>query len=232
MIGFLEQEMQSVESTEVHWSTGTILTVFFASSMITALFFGLGYSFGRGGGPSQPLTPMSGNAADHAAVSATEPSRHVQFDASFQPSAGLPPADKTLAGTGVASNNNQEPHIIVRTVSTVTSQRAANSGPPATASGAFLPVIAPVRANVARTGGSSTVPAGYMVQVGAIGSHKDARLLVTQLRRHGFYAGIYPGKKDKFLHVQLGPFISREKAQIVRHKVMKSGYRALIKSRA
>ena len=230
MIGFLEQEMQSVESTEARWSTGAILTVFFASSMITALFFGLGYSFGRGGA-RQPLAQMSANAADQAAASATEPPEYPNSSVSFPVAAAIPSSPAIPGGSNVASNNNQEPRVIVKTVSTARSQRTANSQP-ATAAGSILPAAVPVRANVGRADGSSAAAAGYMVQVGAIGSHKDARRLVTQLRRHGFYAGIYLGKKDKFLHVQLGPFISREKAQVVRHKVMKSGYHALIKSRA
>ena len=69
-----------------------------------------------------------------------------------------------------------------------------------------------------------------MVQVGAIGNRKDAERLVAQLRKKGFYAGIYRGKHDKFLHVQIGPYKNEQQAQSMRHHLMASGYHAILKS--
>ena len=69
-----------------------------------------------------------------------------------------------------------------------------------------------------------------MVQVGAIGNRKDAERLVAQLRKKGFYAGIYRGKHDKFLHVQIGPYKNEQQAQSMRHHLTASGYRAILKT--
>ena len=49
MTAIWEEKLDGLDASEVHWSTGTILTIFFAASLITAVFFGLGYTFGRGG---------------------------------------------------------------------------------------------------------------------------------------------------------------------------------------
>ena len=49
MAAVLEENFDLSDVAEVHWSTNTILAIFFASSLISAVFFGLGYSFGRGG---------------------------------------------------------------------------------------------------------------------------------------------------------------------------------------
>ena len=71
--------------------------------------------------------------------------------------------------------------------------------------------------------------ARYMVQVGAVASRRDARTLVAELRKRGFQATIYPGKHDRYLHVQMGPYRSPEQANAVRHRVMAHGYRAVLK---
>lgn len=151
-------------TTEVHWSTGTILTVFFASSLISAVFFGLGYSFSRGGNTKPP-------------VASTE----------------------------------------VPTVSQSSSRHAT---------GAFNQGAA------ARTGPTVTRDSrGYtMVQVEASANRKEAERLVARLRKKGFRAGIYRGRHDRFLHIQVGPYKSEQEAQSARHRLIASGYHAILKT--
>lgn len=213
MNGLLEHQLHCIDSAEAHWSTGTILTVFFAASMVTALFFGLGYSFGRGGSARPEIADATATAA-----TPTPPAVH--------PTAS-PDRSSAIAASG---------HLQPVTVRTVTSGAAiaANhlpSVPERAAPSSTHPVSSTVVAK-AHAHAASAAVSGYMVQVGAIGDRKDAQLLVAQLRRHGLRAGIYPGKNDKFLHVQLGPFATRDQAQTMRHKVLQNGYRALIKARS
>lgn len=45
----LEEMPDPFDAAEAHWSTGTIMAIFFAVSLISALFLGLGYSLSAGG---------------------------------------------------------------------------------------------------------------------------------------------------------------------------------------
>jgi cell division septation protein DedD len=175
MTACLEEKLEAMDTTEAHWSVGTVLAIFFAASLISAVFFGLGYSLG--GGETLPS-----NAVVRAAA-ASESARPVDAE-----------ADRA---------NAQPLHAALRTAS-------AMHG---TAAGAVA------NSSVARC----------VVQVGALDSRRDARRLATELRKSGFHPGIYPGKHDKYLHVEIGPFATLEQADIMRHRVMAHGYRAVVK---
>ena len=171
--------MDGLDTAEMHWSAGTVLAIFFAASLISAVFFGLGYSFGRGG----PL--RFGHAAE---------------------SVGLPAAASEPRPEHAAAAK--------RAVAVAASTRPAR------------PIVAERRAKAAPV----EMPAPrYMVQVAAVLSRRDAQTLVLQLRQRGFHATIYPGKHDKYLHVQMGPYRSSEQANTARLNVMAHGYRAVLK---
>lgn len=207
-----------METTEIHWSTGTILAVFFAASLISAVFFGLGYSFGRGG-TTKPALGMAftgvAPTSDMAARSESAPAGHAEMMENM-------PTRKTAAKMAAVSQQTKgdamPAHVASARISTIKSAHATVIPAKAT-----QPVA--VRAKVL----AADVHARYMVQVGAIGDRRDARLLVTKLRQKGFHAGIYPGKHDKYLHVQIGPFASAQQAQTIRHRVTASGYHAILK---
>ena len=189
MTALWEEQLETLDMGETYWSASTILAVFFAASLISAVFFGLGYTFGRGGAAK----PALGIAAADAAASTQSIEQH--------------PRRSILAQTGIVSSPIHN---------AAAARRAGNSARPA--------LVQSRRGSAAETG-----HARYMVQVGAVGNPRDARTLQLQLRRHGFHAGIYPGKHDRFLHVQIGPFATTEQADIVRHHIMASGYRAILK---
>lgn len=213
MAAVWDEELEAIDTAEVHWSTSTILAVFFAASLISALFFGLGYSFGLGG-TAKPAFSMASTGASAAAD---------EF----------------------ASQSSTEPHAALgasrRAAASSAMPRSIGSALPVHA--AFRPVSSVERAHVIAAKPARTAPAEthakaaaldpdtahYMVQVGAIGDRKDARRLVAQLRKSGFHAGIYPGKHDKYLHVQIGPFATTEQANTMRHRVLTHGYRAMLK---
>lgn len=164
MPALCDDQLETTHTAEVHWSTGTILAVFFASSLISAVFFGLGYSFVRGGN-TKP------------AVASTE----------------------------------------VPAVSQSSSHHAA---------GAFSQGAA------ARTDPTVTRDSGgyTMVQVEASANRKEAERLVVRLRKKGFRAGIYRGRHDRFLHIQVGPYKNEQEAQSARHRLIASGYHAILKT--
>ena len=208
-----EENMEDLEAVEAQWSTSTVLTVFFAAALISALFFGLGFSFGRGGADTFGTSHSS--TAEQAGV--THPS-----DTPLQP----PSLSKDTALL------SHQAYVSKPLAGKGTLETASTSGSPANSAPAQVAFTHPVTSLTLPTHGvpsATPVEGRIMVQVGAIGNRKDALALVSQLRKQGFHAGIYPGPRDKFLHVQLGPFTSTEQAQAVRHRVMAHGYRALLK---
>ena len=68
-----------------------------------------------------------------------------------------------------------------------------------------------------------------MVQVAAISKQEDAEILVSALKRHGYNAVIRNDPRDSLLHVQIGPFATRDEARATRAKLLADGYNAILK---
>jgi len=187
------------DAAEVHWSVGTILAIFFASSLVSAVFFGLGYSFGRGGS-AKPINFSLSHAGSAAAITQRV-------------------APVTQEHTAVPALATKAPAVLIRPEPIQTTKAEA----PATA---LTPAV------VAHSKTPAAVKTHYMVQIGSVASHRDAQLLATQLRKKGFHAGIYSARHDKFLHVQIGPFATEAQARAMRHRVMESGFRAILKQQS
>jgi cell division protein FtsN len=219
MTALFEDNFDIHDPVEVHWSSSTILAIFFAASLVSAVFFGLGYSFG-GAGASKHSFALNTAPATTATPAVPSP-KPTPLAASNQPSLLANVADRGDAHPAVAASST--PPVALHPVAMTTIAHAATpvvekkSVPP--------PVIRHDNAPVAEKGSVH-----IMVQVGAIGDRKDAERLVAELRQKGFHAGIYQVKTDKFLHVQLGPFNDAAQAQSKRHQVMASGFHAILKS--
>lgn len=221
MTALFEENFDVHDPVEVHWSSSTILAIFFAASLVSAVFFGLGYSFGGAGTGKHSLTFNSAPAISSAAEPAVQLAKPTSLTASNQPS----------PITNSASNANVDPAVTAPSTPSVALRPIAmkpvarteapvvekKSGPP------------PVSTHESATA-SQKSRAHIMVQVGAIGDRKDAERLVAELRKMGFHAGIYAEKNDKFLHVQMGPFKDVAQAQSKRHQVMARGFHAILKS--
>ena len=221
MTALFREEFDLQDPVEVHWSSSTILAIFFAASLVSAVFFGLGYSFGGAGSRRHSFTFNSAEASSSAAEPTVPLAKPTPLAASNQPS-----PTSTAASSGNA-------HPVAAALSTppaalhsVAMTPVARAVVPA-ATKKSVPPPAVRRDNAPVVDKSS---AHIMVQVGAIGNRKDAERLVGQLRRKGLYAGIYPARNDKFLHVQIGPFKDATQAQRERHQVMASGFHAILKS--
>ena len=185
-----EENLEGMDAAEAHWTTGTILALFFAACLVSAVFFGLGYSFRRGG----TVTPGLESVGNTSAAAATETAK---------PASGAIRLSRTAAQRHAALKVIPAAEISVKP-----------NGAPAS------------HALAAEPG------AGYMVQVGAIDNRKDAQKLVSELGKRGFRAGVYPSKRDKYLHVQIGPFAAHEQARAMLHRVTGSGFHAILKHRS
>ncbi len=71
----LEQSFDLPDAAEMHWSGKTVMAVFLSITLVSAVFFGLGYSFGRGisiiGPPATAAIPAPSGAIAPAAAPAT-----------------------------------------------------------------------------------------------------------------------------------------------------------------
>ena len=68
-----------------------------------------------------------------------------------------------------------------------------------------------------------------MVQVAAVSRQEDAEILVSALKKRGYNAVIRNDPRDSLLHVQIGPFASRDEARAMRTKLLADGYNAILK---
>jgi DedD protein len=221
MTALYEENFDVHEPVEVHWNSSTILAIFFAASLVSAVFFGLGYSFGGAGTSKRPLTFNSSQASSEPAGMAIPVAKSAALTAPNKPSPMATPGPQihTLPPAAVSST----PPVASPSVATSPTERT------------LAPVLEKkIASSPAMQHDNSTTSAkssGHiMVQVGAIGNRKDADRLVAELRKKGFHAAIYPQKNDKYLHVQIGPFKDVSQAKSKRHQVMASGFHAILKS--
>src|SRR6185437_1997332 len=73
MSALWDEKLEGIDTAEVHWGAGTILAIFFASSLVSAVFFGLGYSFGRGGTAKSAINMTLSHVETPALVTSSTP---------------------------------------------------------------------------------------------------------------------------------------------------------------
>ncbi len=121
-MSMLFQEVESVEQ-DLHFSPGIILSIFMGITLVSAVFFGLGYSFGRTGdsagnfGHAQRSIPMIEHPAPAAAIHTPAPQ-----------SIPKPSAAVALQPAAIATNAQPVPasaHAVAPT--TTSSKREGNS---------------------------------------------------------------------------------------------------------
>lgn len=68
-----------------------------------------------------------------------------------------------------------------------------------------------------------------MVQIAAVAHQGDADALAASLRKSGYTAIVRTEPQDRFLHVQVGPFATRDEARTMRSRLQADGYNAFMK---
>jgi DedD protein len=68
-----------------------------------------------------------------------------------------------------------------------------------------------------------------MVQIAAVTHQEDANILVSALKKRGYTVIVRSDAKDSLLHVQIGPFASRDEARAMRARLLADGYNAILK---
>jgi DedD protein len=194
-----EEEIES-KASEITLSTASLLGIFFGLVLICGVFFGFGYSMGRGtgwGAQAKALTtlPTSTPEAEETAAVANRPG----------PVRVVAPVLKE------ESSQDETP---------AKPTRAAPAKPsPAQSAAAYLP---PADAPPSAAGQP-------MVQIAAVARREDADVLVSALRQRGYGVVVRNEPQDKLLHVQVGPFADRVQAAAIKQKLLSDGYNAIIK---
>jgi DedD protein len=232
----LEREEQQTD-TEITLGMTSLLGIFFGLVLICGIFFGLGYSLGRGSSAhtasAAAETDSSATSANHLPKPSADPAAN-QNAATSRRNTGAEnsapdedtssvtvPTDSDSGQTSAARTPAALPlsaaQPVPRPVLTATQTPAQNSAQARTA-----PAVPSANASA---GPSSSV----MVQIAAISRQEDADVLVSALKRKGYSATERSEPQDKLLHVQVGPFASRDEAKAIRAKLLADGYNAIVK---
>ena len=67
-----------------------------------------------------------------------------------------------------------------------------------------------------------------MVQIAAVTHPEDAEVLVGALRKRGYTVSVRRQPADNLIHVQIGPFSTRDEAYRWRQKLLNDGYNAIV----
>lgn len=69
---------------------------------------------------------------------------------------------------------------------------------------------------------------GWMVQIAAVSRTEDADVLIGALKKRGYAVTARRELGDNLIHVQTGPFTSRNDANAMRQKLLNDGYNAIV----
>jgi DedD protein len=219
------EEEEETTAREITLSTASLLGIFFGLVLICGVFFGFGYSLGRGteqGAQAASLgnTPSGAESDDSAANQPpAEPAPQVQAPAK----APLPVAVKhAKADDDADASDDAAAAASPKHVSQALVAATGSAAPPRPTARVVTPAPAPTAAPSPGTGQP-------MVQIAAVARQEDADVLVSALRQRGYGVVVRSEPQDKLLHVQVGPFADRTQATAIKQKLLSDGYNAIIK---
>jgi len=212
----IEHDRAEVDS-EITLSATTLLGIFFGLVLICGVFFGFGYSTGRHGNETPVANLPEQSPAPPAASHTPKPSAMESLQAANS-GAQDPNAVTESLDEDTAPDNPPSKPSAPQVKQTAAAQATAAKEP---ASIVNLPAVKPV---------SLSAPTGsIMVQIAAVTRPEDANALATALRQRGYSVVVRNESQDSLLHVQLGPFATRDEAKAMRTKLLADGYNAILK---
>ena len=214
---------------EISLGAPAILGIFFALTLLCACFFGFGYTMGRKSAQAAPVDtssanvdtsngsakPAAGSLAGQPAES-TEPAAQPAADNSTVPPTAQPDTAPTAAAPSPAP----------------TTQKSAASPADGMIVGDKTPQPATAVVNKPPTNSQqpAAAPAGtIMVQIAAVSSQDVADILTSSLQKKGYSVSVRHEPQDKLLHVQIGPFATRQDAVAMQQRVLADGFNAIVK---
>ena len=194
------EEEEETKAAEITLSTASLLGIFFGLVLVCGVFFGFGYSMGRGTGHTTHAADGLGNVP-------------TTTDDKPEPQ---PPA----AAIVVEPEPRPAPAVVIAPHKHAAEEADASSAP-------APPARTPQP--VAATPPPAAATSQPMVQIAAVTRREDADVLVTALRQRGYGVIVRNEPQDTLLHVQVGPFADRTQATVMKQKLLSDGYNAIIK---
>ena len=223
-------EKPAAESHDLTLGMTALLGIFIAVALVCAVFFGFGYSAGRTLHSAKVAAPaISPAPGESSAADGPQASAEVAPQSSVSPSlTPVPSAAKPLPGAPLeqkaevtrAPGNGEVPGSATVLSAPARLTPLLRTTPAPVESGAPGPV-----SGFASGSGSGSV----MVQIAAVVRPADAEMLAKALRANGYPAVVRTEPQDKFLHVQIGPFATRDAAKATRTQLQAAGYNAFLK---
>jgi DedD protein len=213
------EEDEEVKASEITLSTASLLGIFFGLVLICGVFFGFGYSMGRGAGPSAQASTLE--AGETSVAANQEPSQ----PPAPEPAAAQPAPQEAQPETQAeAKAEPQAAPALPKETSAPVRQT-----PPLISKPAAAREIPAPPAYVPPADAPPNPYAKPMVQIAAVARREDADVLVSALRQRGYGVVVRSEPQDKLLHVQVGPFADRMQAAAIKQKLLSDGYNAIIK---
>lgn len=252
-----EEELETSD-TEITLGMKSLLGVFFGAVLVCGIFFGFGYSMGRG--KTSPGDTATGESHPEKSAGTTPAIKTVVNAPATIPAADGENSTNTVTNSQATNSTSSSqaqpgqyeyipgpdgpirkpagkplPNPALKTVALAKPSAAVSKAvpPPAqeqVAAAAPKPALVSQTPAVANSTSTTagTAPSTIMVQIAAISRQEDADVLVSALKKHGYNAVIRHDPKDNLLHVQIGPF-SRDEARATRAKLLSDGYNAILK---
>ena len=193
----------------------------------------------------KPSTPAAKPATPaHEPLQAKTPNPKPSTPAATTPQASAAaPAPSSGAGTNPAiAQQSPAPSTGAGTNPATPQQSPATAGqggsPAGSSTGGAATQVRPALAGNAQEGAQTAatsnvrpaLPAAIplMVQIAAVAHTEDAEVLVSTLRKRGYFVTTLRDPADNLIRVRIGPFYSREEADRWRVKLLDDGYNAII----
>ena len=189
------------QDTEITLGAGKMLALFFGLVALCGLFFGLGFSLGRGS-----VRPLTTSDQAQASPGAT-------LRSSAMKSASQPPDSMTFYTAVEQKDANAQ----------LAPTDASKEAP-------AKDTAKPAQNNSAPPDPMTATAASYFVQVAAVTKQDDAQALVEALKKKQYAAFTSnTSLADKFFHVQVGPFGDLKDAEATKAKLISDGYNPILK---
>ena len=227
---FDDNELKSAKprrDTEFTLGSGTLLVLFVDLILLCGLCFGLGYAVGHHNSQEPSAASLQAGtvaqAPTLAAGSRPKPS-------AIAPTNAVPPPAQAVVNLPPSSGTNTNPAASTQPVY----PSAASPVPSQPQVQPALPAKTDTPHPAIGSGGSPTVepaiaPAGQpMVQIAAVSQAEDAEVLVNALRKRGYAVNTRLEATDHLIHVRIGPFASRDEANLWRQRLLNDGYNAIV----
>ena len=211
---FSREELEPVAGnhTELTLGLGTVLGLGAGLLLLCIVCFALGYAVGHRGSASQDsaIVIPDSTSTRSTAKPGTKPGATRQ-------AASAPSPDALTTGSDTQSAS------------------ATDGGSSAQSASASSPQVRPAlqSSGSAQSDALHVQPAtsqvqGWMVQIAAVSRTEDADVLINALKKRGYAVTARRELGDSLIHVQTGPFTSRNDANAMRQKLQNDGYNAIV----